>query len=100
MADKTRYEDESLSIKGRSHGGGIRHFKEYGGYDEGYVVTPNGIVGVYAQRGETKRDYYTCLTFALDGRQYSRVYRRHYLTHRGLVTASTRFAREIVEAQA
>lgn len=83
------YEDDSFSLGGRSHGSQVREHPE--GWTDGHVVTPHAIVAVYAEAG------YSRLGIAYGGRQHMRVYRKR-LTPRGLVTAATRFARELVGA--
>ena len=88
------YEESSFSLASKSHGTNIRHNRDFD-YHEGYVVTPNGIVGVYAQGGSHSHKY-TRLDLAIGGRQYMREFDKQRLTPRGLVTAAKRFAADIV----
>lgn len=84
------YED-SMSIRkpfGRLH-------NNESGWTDGEVVTPYGIVSVYAQ-GDKENWHLTRLDFAHKNRMYIRSFRKRY-THRGIVTKANRFAQEIVE---
>lgn len=54
----------------------------------GFVTTPAGIVGVYAD------SEVVVLYFCVDGREYRRTY-RGALTERGIATVAGRFAREL-----
>lgn len=73
-----------------------RVWKHPGGYLEGCVITPHGIVAVYSQGGEAEVPS-TNLTFVHEGRVHQRTIGKRY-TQRGLVTISNRYAKEIVDA--
>lgn len=57
-------------------------------WDKGTVLTPHGIVCVYAE------DSHTRLDFCHNGRLHMRTYRKR-LTHRGMTVAAGRMAKEI-----
>jgi hypothetical protein len=70
-----------------------RIWKHPDGYFEGCVFTPNGIVNVYSQGGESETPS-TNLDFVWEGRLHSRRIPRRF-TRRGLVTVANRYAEEI-----
>jgi hypothetical protein len=58
-------------------------------YLSGYVVTPDGVVGFYA---DTAADY--TMMFVSRGGYYATVRRNRFFTYRGLITVCRRFAAE------
>lgn len=67
------------------------------GWTEGDVVTPHGIVSVYAQ-GDDKNVFITRLDFAWKGRMHIRSFQGKRYSPRGIVTKAKAFAKEIVDA--
>lgn len=63
---------------------------DFGDHKDGIVITPQGVVGIYAD------DNITTLHFAYKSRYYARIFHKGY-TQRGIVTKAGRFAREIVK---
>lgn len=66
------------------------------GWTDGEVLTPHGIVSVYAQGDDDHRPH-TRLDFVHNGRLYMRNYPGKRYSPRGLVTKAREFAEEIVE---
>lgn len=64
------------------------------GWLDGEVVTPQGIVTVYAQ-GDEVADHYTRLDFVFDQTHYMRTFDKRY-TSRGIITKATQFVNEIL----
>lgn len=62
------------------------------GYYMGYVSTPSGMVGVYAQYGGG--DVYTILSKVANGREYRRTVNGRCLVGRSLSIAANKFAKE------
>lgn len=85
--------DESISLHNRSFG---RIEVRKAGWTDGEVVTPHGIVSIYAQ-GDGDHDSYSRLDLALGGRLYIRNFFGKRYTPRGLITKATQFASEISE---
>ena len=91
-----RYYDDSFAV-GKGWGGShIELNKEYN-YLDGDVITPQGIVLVYAQ-GDKEAFHASRLDFVWRGRYYVRNFEKRY-TPRGLVTKAKQFAKEIVESE-
>lgn len=76
----------------------IDHNHEYD-YDTGVVVTPHGIVSVYAQ-GSDKYIHTSWIGFAFHGRWHCRRFHGKRYTPRGLARKARQFAREIAEGEA
>jgi len=83
--------DVSMSI-GSGFG---RISRQREGWLDGEVVTPHGIVSVFAQ-GDSTHDHYSRLDFAYAGRLYIRSFNKRY-SPRGLVTKAKQFSREVIE---
>ena len=83
--------DSKFSLK-KPYGRIEEHIK---GWDHGEVVTPCGIVSVYAQ-GDDENFYMTRLDFAHNNVQYSRSFHGKRYSHRGIVTKANQFAKHIV----
>jgi hypothetical protein len=87
--------DDSMSLRRPCQR--LQHRKAgYGNWTEGDVLTPDGIVSVYSQDGESTRDRHTRLDFVAHGRLYMRHINGKCYSHRGLVTIAARFAAEMV----
>ena len=80
--------NDSFSLK-KPFGRIKEHLK---GWTYGEVVTPNGIVSVYAQANNF---YLTRLDFVFKNRLYIRSFKRRY-SHRGIITKANLFTKEIV----
>ena len=86
---------DSMALCGRTIGRVTTERTNSGDYNDGCVVTPYGIVSVYAQGGGNSFPH-TRLDFGLGGRLYMEQ-RNVRLTKRGLATAAKRFAKRITE---
>lgn len=86
--------DDSMALTGRCLN---RASKDPRGWTDGHVVTPRGIVAVYAQGGDGHVNH-TRLDFAWKGRLYMREMPKVRLSSRGMVSAARRFAQEVVDA--
>lgn len=86
-----KHNDDSMSLARRGYGR-INVHKD--GWTDGEVVTPFGIVSVYAQGDDENRPH-TRLDFAWDGRLYMRNFDGRRYSPRGLVTKAMQFASEI-----
>ena len=64
------------------------------GWTDGEVVTPNGIVSVYAQDDE--KFHLTRLDFAYEGTLYMRSWDKRY-SPRGIVTKAYQFTQDIIK---
>ena len=84
-------DDSSFSIGNGFSRIEIRHE----GWTDGEVVTPHGIVSIYAQ-GDKKYDCHTRLDFAHNGRFFVRFFSGKRYSKRGIVTKAKEFAREII----
>ena len=85
-----QYNDYSFAHKkpfGRLH----EHEK---GWTFGDIITPHGIVSVYAQ-GDSKNFQLTTLQFAINERLYFRRFGKRY-TPRGIVTKANEFAKGVI----
>ena len=71
----------------------VRDRKE--GWTEGNVLTPQGIVTVYAQ-GDKNEFHHTSLEMVVDGRVYHRQWNKRY-TKRGIARKAREFARDLHE---
>lgn len=76
--------------------GRVRIVKE--GWTDGDVVTPSGIVGVYAQ-GDKENYHMTRLDFVFNGKWHIRCFHGKRYSPRGLVTKANQFASEIVKEE-
>lgn len=65
------------------------------GWSEGDVLTPNGIVSVYAQ-GDSECDHLTRLRFIRNGRIYFRTFIGKKYSNKGIVTKAKQFVDEII----
>lgn len=84
------YYDHEMRVEPR----GFNRSKELKeGWTEGDVVTPFGIVSVYAQ-GDDIHSHITRLDFVFNGRLHLRTYRKRY-TVRGIKTKAYEFAKEV-----
>lgn len=64
------------------------------GWTTGCIVTPHGIVRVYAQ-GDDEHCHTTSLTIVHDGRLHSRDFHGKRYSSRGIVTVAKKFAKDI-----
>lgn len=62
-----------------------------GGWDEGEVITPFGIVSVYAQ-GDENNVHHTAMDFAFNGRFYHKSFQKRRYSQRYMVTKANQFA--------
>lgn len=83
--------DDSMSLQKRGYG---RVVVRREGWTDGEVLTPYGIVTVYAQ-GDAENSPHTRLDFVWDGRLYMRNFDGKRYTARALVTKAMEFATEI-----
>lgn len=83
--------DDSMSLEKRGYGR-IEVRKE--GWTDGEVLTPFGIVTVYAQ-GDAENVPHTRLDFVWNGRLYMRNFGDKRYSPRGIVTKAMKFAAEI-----
>lgn len=67
------------------------------GWTDGEVITPWGVVSVYAQ-GDDTHAHHTRLDFVFAGRQWIRDFSGKRYSTRGLKTKAMQFAKEIHEA--
>lgn len=68
----------------------------HGGYSAGYVVTPNGVVGVYFQSGNSPRfKAHTSFDFVHAGRTHRVSWQRTF-SDRFVKTLAKRFAADVV----
>lgn len=88
---KTKVYDESMSLRG-SLVSRIKITPE--GWTDGEVLTPHGIVSVYAQ-GDDLHHYSSRLDYVVNGRLHMRNFNNVRLTPRGLATAARKFAAEV-----
>ena len=86
-----KHNDDSMSLARRGYG---RIEVRKDGWTDGEVVTPFGIVSVYAQ-GDAENQPHTRLDFAWNGRLYMRNFDGVRYSPRGLVTKAMQFASEI-----
>ena len=77
---------------------GFGRTENNGGWIDGEVVTPFGIVSVYAQ-GDDEHLFYTRLDFAHKGTLYVRKFDGKRYSPRGLVTKAYEFAKGIAEGE-
>lgn len=82
--------DDSMKLGKRGYG----RINTKNGYTDGEVLTPVGIVSVYAQ-GDDQNVPHTRLDFVFDGRLYMRNFIGKRYSPRGLVTKALEFADEI-----
>jgi hypothetical protein len=85
---KTKYTEDQISCRSCCGRIATQTTKDGESWEVGTVLTPNGIVDVYAQ------DDYTRLDFVHAGRLHIRTYRKRY-GKRGIVTLAGRMARDI-----
>lgn len=83
--------DDSMAV-GRKGFSRLMTMKE--GWTDGDVVTPWGIVSVYAQ-GDDRYRHHTRLDIVHNGRLYMRDFHGKRYSPRGLVMKAMQFAREI-----
>lgn len=88
--------DDHMSLSGRSFS--RTELRDSGGWIDGAVVTPWGIVLVYAQ-GDAVHVNNSRLDFAHNGRLHIRNFKGKRYTQRGLARVAAKFAREIVESK-
>lgn len=88
--------DESYSIPRPRSRIAITRLNHGETYLEGDVLTPHGIVSVYAQGDKTYKKT-SRLDFILDGRCYTRTFHDVRYSVRGLVTKAAEFAAEIAK---
>lgn len=69
------------------------------GYCGGYIVTPHGVVGFYAQDERGRFRAYTAMVVGCHGRSYERSWERSF-SQRSLKTLAKRFAASIAALKA
>lgn len=86
---KTKIQDDSMALGGR----GFSRIHSREGWLDGEVVTPHGIVTVYAEDG------YARLDFVAGGRLVMRNFRGKRMSKLALCRAAVKFAQEKADAQ-
>lgn len=91
--ENVKITDDSMKLPYR----GINWISRHpAGWTDGEVLTPFGIVAVYAQGDKAKGEsFHTRLDFVFDGRLYMRNFENKRYSSRGLVTKAYEFAAEI-----
>ncbi len=91
-APKMKHTDFRMSLGGKCWNSISFNDTPNGSYHDGFVTTPNGIVGVYAQGGKDSFKH-TEIRFSVAGLLFTRSWQKRH-SPRGIVAKARKFAAE------